>query len=189
MRRLVRGDVPLGISAICLLFFVLLLSACSGGSGPADDPRIRAIKQIRPVLGLPESSLEFIENTNMLNSPDGHWTVSAYRDSEGRKYYVENTTLRVVEIDGRGLLQGHAPTQAGEVLDALRARAQSIAGTVLPDFSSQQAKLTYEEGQKGDNYFFTWRDDDSPTALNRPFLQLAFTGSGELFAYYNTLSD
>lgn len=188
MRRSVRGDVSLGISVICLLFFALLLSACSRGSA-AGDPGIRAIEQIRPVLGLPESPLEFVENTDMLNSPDGHWTVSAYRDSEGRKYYVENTALRVVEIDGRALLQGHAPTQAGEVLNGLRARAQSMAGTVLPGFSLRQAELAYEEGQKGDNYFFTWRDMNAPGSLNRPFLQLAFRGSGELFAYYNTLSD
>lgn len=189
MRRFVRANVPFGISVICLLCFALLLSACSSGSGPADDPRIRAIKQLRPLLGLPESPLEFIENTSMTNSPDGHWAVSAYRDSEDRKYYVENTTLRVVEIDGRALLQAHAPTQPVDVLAGLRARAQSIAQVVLPDFSSRQAELTYEEGQKGDNYFFTWRDMNAPASFNRPFLQLAFQASGELFAYYNTLSN
>lgn len=175
--------------AILICAAILFLSACSKAPQPAADPRMRAIEQFRPVLALPELPLEFVQETGMVNSPDGQWQVAEFDDSQGRKYYVENTSLRVVEIDGRALLQGHAPTQPGAVMDPLRARAHEIAKAAVPRFSSLEAKLTYEEGNKGDNYFFTWRDDGSPTSLNRPFLQVAFTGSGDLFAYYNTLSD
>ena len=118
--------------------------------------------------------------------------IEVYRNEDLKRTVTAklgDAQVPVVEIDGRALLQAHAPTQPGEVLSGLQARAQSIAAAIFPDFSSRQAALTYEEGQKGDNYFFTWRDMNAPASFNRPFLQLAFRGSGELFAYYNTLSD
>jgi hypothetical protein len=175
--------------ALLIYAALLALSACSKAPQSAADLQIRAIKDLRPVLGLPDLPLQYVQETGMTNSPDGQWKVAEFDDSQGRKYFVQKDTGLVVEIDGRSLLQGHAPAQAGEVLTGLRGRAQSIAGTVLPGFSSRQAELTYEEGQNGDNYFFTWRDLNAPASFNRPFLQLAFRGSGELFAYYNTLSD
>jgi hypothetical protein len=162
---------------------LLAVSACSRAAKSAADLQIQAIQD------LPDLPLQYVQETNMTNSPDGQWKVAEFDDSRGRKYFVQKDTGIVVEIDGRALLQGHAPTQAEEVLTGLRGRAQSIAETVLPDFAARQAELTYEEGQKGDNYFFTWRDMNAPASFNRPFLQLAFRGSGELFAYYNTLSD
>ncbi|MGE5252005.1 MAG: hypothetical protein ACM3QS_17510 [Bacteroidota bacterium] len=168
---------------------LLALAACSTPGKPAGDAYIRAIENIRPVLGLPDLPLKFAGDTSMGNSPDGQWPVAAYEDTEGRKYYVEKTTARVVEIDGRALLAGHAPTQPAAVGDALRKRAETIVKNLFPNFASMQSRLTYEEGQKGDNHFFTWRDDSAPASFNRPFLQLAFQGqNGQLFAYYNTLT-
>lgn len=168
---------------------LIVLAACSSTAAPSGDLQIRAIEQIRPVLGLPDLPLKFVEDTSMANSPDGQWPVAAYQDTEGRKYYVEKTRARVVEIDGRALLAGHAPTQPAAVGDALRRRAETIVKNLFPNFASMQPRLTYEEGQKGDNHFFTWRDDTAPASFNRPFLQLAFQGkNGQLFAYYNTLT-
>ncbi|HEY5901964.1 MAG TPA: hypothetical protein VIU39_05380 [Anaerolineales bacterium] len=182
----IAGGWPAALLACAAL---LILAACSKAPQSSADAQVQAIKDIRPALGLPDLPLEFVQETGMTNSPDGQWPVAEFHDSQGRKYFVHTATGRVVEIDGRALLQAHAPTQPGEVLSGLQARAQSIAAAIFPDFSSRQAELTYEEGQKGDNYFFTWRDMNAPASFNRPFLQLAFRGSGELFAYYNTLSD
>lgn len=183
-------------------FAFLLLTACSSTTpspvpetarsenSQSDDAQVKAIQDIRPILGLPELPLEYVEETSMVNSPDGSWKVAMYKDGEGRKYFVETATNRVVEIDGRDLLPGHGtPVAGGMTEEELRTRAEKIARAAFPDFSSLQPKLTYEEGQKGDNAFFTWRDNYSPESFNRPFLQLAFLKNGQLFAYYNTLSS
>jgi hypothetical protein len=173
-----------------MLAFVFSCVACSAPSSASEDPQVEAIQAIRPRLGLPDLPLEYVEDTGMVNSPSGDWKVAAYQDSEGRRYFVRIETNRVVEIDGRNLLPEHGALIEGALTaEELRAGAEKIAGEVVPDFASLEPKLTYEEGQKGNNYFFTWRDDYSPISFNRPFLQLAFLKNGQLFAYINTLSS
>ena len=174
-------------SNIIWALLLLFLTACSTAPQPAVNPQVEAIEKIRPVLGLPDLPLEFVEETGMVNSPDGKWMVAMYKDGDGRKYFVEVETNQVVEVDGRDLLLKDITIDNTVTEDDLRVRAEKIANETLANFLSLQPKLTYEEGQKGDNYFFMWRDDYSPPSFNRPFLQLAFLKNGQLFAYYNTL--
>jgi hypothetical protein len=60
--------------------------------------------------------------------------------------------------------------------------------STTPDFEARVSGLTYDEGNKEENYFYTWRDDAQSGTLNRPFAQIGLHVSGELFAYYNTLT-
>ena len=182
-----RNTLAVSFSILAIAFS---FAACSAPSSASEDPQVEAIQAIRPLLGLPDLPLEYVEETGMANSPTGNWKVAAYQDSEGRKYFVQPDTNRVVEIDGRNLLPPHGAAIENALTDEeLRARAEKIAAAVISDFSSLQPKLTYDEGQKGNNYFFAWRDDYSPISFNRPFLQLAFLKNGQLFAYINTLSS
>src|SRR3972149_8649002 len=109
---------------ICLLFS---LAACSVSYQSIPNPQVEAIGDIRPILRLPDLPLEFVEETGMINSPTASWTVAAYRDSEGRKYFVEVEMNRVVEIDGRELLSKRA-TIVGALKPAeLRELAERMA--------------------------------------------------------------
>jgi hypothetical protein len=176
------------LSVFAMISLLVPAAACSGTPQPSKNPQVAAIQTICFALGLPELPLEYVEETNMVNSPDGNWRVALYQDSAGRKYYVEIGTNRVVEIDARDLLSRDTTGASALTLKELQNRAENMARAAFPDLSSLEPKLTYEAGQKGDNYFFTWRDDYSPASFNRPFLQLAFVKDGLLFAYYNTLS-
>ncbi len=160
-------------------------------SSPEQDAQatqIEAIDAIRALFGLPELPLEFIEMTTMINSPNGDLSVALYQDAEGRNYSVEPESNLVVEIDARAapssLSSGALPLSQ----DALRTKAETFIRGAIPDFESKRAGLAYEAGVKEDNYFFTWRAANSSGAINAPFVQIGLYKSGELFAYYNTLT-
>jgi Tol biopolymer transport system component len=149
---------------------------------------IEAIHAMGTILGLPELPLEFVETTTMINSPNGDLAVALYQDAEGRKYSVEPEKDLVVEIDARAVPSAIASDALPLSQDELRAKAEKLVRRAIPDFDSMQAGLSYEEGVKGDYFFFTWRAADSPGSMNRPFAQIGLHRSGELFAYYNTLT-
>ncbi|MEJ2303267.1 MAG: hypothetical protein P8Y14_17200, partial [Anaerolineales bacterium] len=149
---------------------------------------IEAIHAMGTILGLPELPLEFVETTTMINSPNGDLAVALYQDAEGRKYSVEPEKDLVVEIDARAVPSAIASDALPLSQDELRAKAEKLVRRAIPDFDSMQAGLSYEEGVKGDYFFFTWRAADSPGSMNRPFAQIGLYRSGELFAYYNTLT-
>jgi len=152
------------------------------------DAAIEAIQSIRSLLGLPDLPLAFIENAHMINSPSGDLPVAIYRDTEGRKYSVFQASNQVVEMDGRDALPIFARTPGAMTIDdGMRAKAKQIAASLLPDFESISSGLVYEEGAKGDYTFFTWRDHNAQTLLNKPFLQIGFYKNGLVFAFYNTL--
>lgn len=69
----------------------------------------------------------------------------------------------------------------------LRLKALGLFQVVIPDLEDRQASLEYEEGVKGDNYFYTWYAEIMPGEMSRPFAQIALHKSGVVFAYYNTL--
>jgi len=170
------------------VLLALALNGCSAVSQPASDARMEAIDAVRGALELPDLPLAFVNQTGMVNAPEPGLPVAMYSDNEGRKYYVAVESNTVVEIDGRALLSGHSPARSGVTAADLRARADRMARAAFPQGAFLLPLLAYEEGQKGNNYFFTWRDDSAPVSFNRPFMQLAFVGDGQLFAYYNTLS-
>ena len=173
-----------------LLIAAMIISqsvACSPAQEVPDQP-IDAINEIRKSLELPELPLEFVENTGMANSPSGRLEVANYRDSEGRIYSINTGTNQVVEIDARVILPNKYSDSLVVSSDEIKAKALVFAKTVIPNFDSLQPSLTFEEGGKVNNYFFSWYAEMGPGSMNRPFLQFGFHKSGLLFAYYNTLA-
>jgi hypothetical protein len=155
---------------------------------PTISPQVSAIEKIRTDLELPELPLAFVEKTGMINSPGGGLEVVIYQDSDGRKYSVNPETNQVVEIDARILLPKHgdAITQAFS-MEVLKSRAMKYIKAAIPDFDNLQSSWQYEEGGKGDVYFFTWYGEMTSGSMNRPLIQFGFHKNGLLFAYYNTL--
>jgi hypothetical protein len=176
-----------------ILTFSMIILVCMGCAPAADSasPQTDAIDQIRAALELPELPLEFVEKTGMLNSTGGNLEVAKYQDSEGRIYSVDGESNLVVEMDARILLPAKHGTSADTVTfsaEELKAKAMTYFKAAIPDFGSLQSSLQYEEGAKGENYFFTWYAVIKPGAMNRPFAQIGLHQNGLLFAYYNTLS-
>ena len=177
-----------------LVHFVsaLLVAGCAlTGRTPeaaTANPPTRAIDEIRVNLGLPELPLEFIEITGMLNSPDVDLQVALYTDVEGRRYSLDPRANQVVEIDARSTLSSIPLDRPALAQADLRAIAKRMVETTTPDFAARAPSLVYEEGNKGDQYFFTWTNDTQATVHMRPFAQIGMHVTGELFAYYNTLS-
>jgi hypothetical protein len=174
-------------SLLIAAMIISMLAACSPAKEVSNQPT-DVINEIRKSLELPELPLEFVENTGMANSPSGGLEVANYQDSEGRIYSVNPETNQVVEIEARAVLLNISPNAPALSPDEAKAKAMTFAQTVIPDFDALRASLQFEEGEKVDNYFFTWYGEMSPGSMNRPFLQFGLHKSGVLFAYYNTLS-
>jgi hypothetical protein len=173
------------------LIFIWLSTGCAPGKD-SPSPQTDAIHEIQTALELPELPLEFVEKTQMVNSTGGTLEVMKYQDAEGRSYFVESESSLVVEIDARALLPAKHERTSPDALalspEELKALAMEYFKAAIPDFDSLKSSWQYEEGSKGENYFFTWYKEISPGALNRPFAQIGLHQSGLLFAYYNTLA-
>jgi hypothetical protein len=158
---------------------------------PNSADQVAAIQSMMDLIGLPDLILEFIETTTMINSPNGDLTVMLYRDSMGRKYMVDPNTNRVVEVDARDLLSSFSSSGTSLTQTELRNKAEKLVAATTEDFDAINDELSYEEGVKGDLYFFNWLDQSSSGGqnqpINRPFAQVGLHVSGELVAYYNTL--
>jgi hypothetical protein len=173
-------------SIIALIITAFALVACSPEQD-STDPQAKAINEIRKALEIPALPLTYVETTTMVNSPDGGWEVAIYQDDAGRKYSVTPQTNHVVEIDARSLLQSIPSTMHSLSPNELKAKVMEYATATISDFDSLQASLQFEEGTKGDNYFFTWYAEMSSGSMNRQLVQIGLHKSGILFAYYNTL--
>jgi hypothetical protein len=174
------------IFILSAFFIALALAGCSPKQNSTDQ-QIGAINAIRLKLDLPGLPLKYIGITDMNNSPSGFLKVAQFQDTQGRNYSVDPLTDQVVEIDARSLLSS-IPADAPLLSEAdITAQAQKFIAAAIPGFATQQAGWTYEAGNKGDNYFFSWYGKSPAGAMNRPFAQIAIYKSGLLFAYYNTL--
>ena len=171
-------------AVLSAMIAVLVLAGCSSARDPA-DPQLKALNTIRTQLELPISPLEFVEMTFASNSPRS-LEVAVYQDSAGRKYYIDPLSNQVVEIDARSVLP-NIPPEAALMPEEIRAKALKFISATIPGFDTLQANWEYEEGNKGDNYFFSWYGEMGAGSFNRPFAQIAIHKSGILFAYYNTL--
>ncbi len=171
---------------ILVLWTVLTVVGCSPAQ-TSTNPQLGAINNIRTHLDLPDLPIEYVEASTMINSPSGDLKVAIYRDSEGRKYLVDPESSQVVEIDARAVLPSISPDTLTVSQEELRAKAEKYVAETITDFDTLQVELSYEEGKKGDSYFFTWYGANLSGANNRPFAQIGLHRSGVLFAYYNTL--
>ena len=172
--------------ALFIPLIVLVYMGCSSTLSPTYQ-QLEAIYTIRTIMELPELPLEFIKTTGMINSPSGNLKVALYQDPDGRKFYFDPETNQVVEIDARSILSDIPTNTASMSEKDLKVRAVEYITAIIPDFESLHKNWMYEEGNKGDYYFFTWYSEIEPGAMNRPFAQIGLHKSGVLFAYYNTL--
>lgn len=172
-----------------LLALIFLLAACSTAS-PATNSPLDAIENIRKLAGFPESDLIYMETTKMINSPSGDLQVDVYQDEEGRIYSVDPNSKMLVEIDARNLLGNPESGQPGNLISQteLERQAEEFVRSAIPEFSALQSELNYEMGGKGDYFFFTWRMANTEQYFMPPFIQLALTTNGDLFAFYNTVT-
>jgi hypothetical protein len=170
-----------------LALLVTSLTACSPASGSVDTPTA-VIRQIRSQLNLPQLPLEDIGSATMINSPSGNEAVINYQDSEGRIYSYDPALRQVIEIDARARLSKIPMDASAPPLIELRNEAKKFATATAPDFNALAGQLKYEEGNKGDNYFFSWSLGTNGNTFMPPFLQIALYKNGELFAYINTLA-
>ncbi len=174
-------------------FFVLVwiagITACGGQPQVAATPQ-EAIETARTVLGYSDSTLSEIGQTRMLNSPSNELQVMQYQDEEGRSYYVVPGSNLLVEVDGRALIGSIWMSQPGEPLsaEALAQRAEDIAGALVPGFEKLKDKLTYEAGEKGEFVFYNWRAPIEKGQFMPPFIQVAMSADGTVFAFYNTVT-
>ena len=173
--------------AVLLLFFAVpVLAGCSSEQETV-SPQIKAINDLRSALDLPTVSLEYVEMTTDINSPNGNLQVALYQDAAGRKFFVDPASNQVVEMDARALLDKLSPLTVSLSDENIRARALRFITAAMPGFESLQTRWTYEEGNKGDNFFFTWTDPGASGKSNPTRAQIAIQRSGLLFAYYNSL--
>ena len=174
------------ISVIPVILMALALASCSSKQNSTDQ-QIGAINAIRTKLDLPGLPLKYAGITNMANSPSGGLKVAQFQDTQGRNYFVDPGTDQVVELDARSLLSSIS-SEAPSMSEAdIKAQAQKFIAATIPGFETLQARWTYEEGNKGENHFFSWYGESAAGAMNRPFAQIGIHKSGLLFAYYNTL--
>jgi hypothetical protein len=174
------------LSAITALCMALASAGCSPKQNSTDQ-QLAAINAIRTKLDLPALPLKFIGPSDMANSPSGGLKVAQFQDTQGRNYSVDPATDQVVEIDARSMLStipADAPLKSEADITAM---AQKYIAATIPGFATLQAKWTYDAGNKGDNYFFSWYDKSATGSMNFPFGQIGIHKSGVLFAYYNTL--
>jgi len=174
------------ILTIAIILTIPKLEGCSSAQATTNQP-IDAINEIRQLLEIPELPLDFIEMTGMINSPSGNLEVALYQDSDGRKYFVNPETNQVVEIDARIILTDISPNTPTLSADELKAKAMEYIRATIYNFDSLQSSWQFEEGPKGDNFFFTWYGEIKLGSMNRPFAQIGLHKSGGLFAYYNTM--
>ena len=143
-----------------------------------------AMAAIRELMEAPELMLTFVETTLMINSPNADLVVAVLADDTGSEYSVDPATYRVVELAPviYAISGGTRLTQAD-----LRATAQAMAGRYLVGFSEIKDRLAYEEGAKGDNFFFRWEDPTISWTYNPPVFQVGLRVDGKLVSYLNTI--
>ena len=62
-----------------------------------------------------------------------------------------------------------------------------MAEHYLLGFNEIKDRLVYEEGAKGDNFFFRWEDPTLVWLYNPPVFQVGFSVDGKLVAFLNTI--
>jgi hypothetical protein len=139
---------------------------------------------IREFMESPDLTLNFIDLETMVNSTNADIVVAVFEDGTGTRYSVDPRDYRVLQLAPIVYALSDAPrlTQA-----ELRARAEAMAEHYLLGFNEIKDRLVYEEGAKGDNFFFRWEDPTLVWLYNPPIFQVGLRVDGELVAYLNTI--
>ncbi len=138
----------------------------------------RAVTAIHQIVDQPAGDITFVDRAVLAVSPDaGGHDVLVYEDQNGARYSVDETQYSLVKIEPSGLRFASGPTLSQDVLRQMAMQLALRSG----DFAQNEKTLALEEGQKDENYFFTWA---GPNGL---MLQIGIRADGTLFSYTNTL--
>ncbi|MFZ2097730.1 MAG: hypothetical protein WAV05_13955 [Anaerolineales bacterium] len=146
------------------------------------------INLIRQVMDKPDLELTFVGILNLANAP---WIDAAvYDDDIGTKYWVSIEGDRLAQIEPP--YAPEVPAMEVKSIDEVRPIAEQFAQNNSPQYAQFKSELTYEEGNKGDIYFFTWsyRNKDwtgTDWMMMPPFLQIGMSADGKISTYINTL--
>jgi DNA-binding CsgD family transcriptional regulator len=146
------------------------------------------ISQIRQFVNNPDLPLTYVGVGNLANAP---WIDAAiYTDNNGTKYWMAIAEGRLAQIEPP--YAPEVPAMEVKTIDEIRPIAEQFAYTNSPRYTELKSELTYEEGNKGDIYFFTWsyRNRDwtgTDWMMMAPFLQIGFSADGKITTYINTL--
>ncbi len=143
---------------------------------------------IRDILDQPDLPLTFDGVSNLANAP---WISTAvYVDEAGTRYSVAIDRSRLAAIEPASRIE--VPAIEVKPIEAVRLLAENFALEHSPNYTAMKDDLQYEEGGKGDIYFFTWRmqnKDWSGTSweMMPPFLQIGMSADGKIVTFNDTL--
>ena len=146
--------------------------------------------QIREILGNPDMPLTFQGIQELANAP---WvTAAGYVDDRGVIYWVAIDAGRLAGINLPPLYSVDIPAVDVKDIADVRLTVEKFASDSSLRFDELKNELLYEEGSKGDIYFFRWdygNKDWSGTswAMMPPFLQIGMSADGKLVTYINSL--
>jgi len=143
---------------------------------------------IRQVMAKPDLELTFVGVQNLANA---HWIDAAiYTDDVGTKYWIAIEDSRLAQIEPP--FAPEVPAMDVKSIDEVRPIAEQFAQDNSPLYMQLKSEVVYEEGNKGDIYFFTWsyRNKDwtgTDWMMMPPFLQIGLSADGKITTYINTL--
>jgi hypothetical protein len=143
-----------------------------------------AMEAIREFMESPDLTLNFIDLETMVNSMNADVVVAVFEDGTGTTYSVDPRDYRVLELAPIVFALSDAPRLSQA---ELRERAEAMAEHYLLGFNEIKDRLVYEEGTKGDNFFFRWEDPVLAWLYNPPIFQVGLRVDGKLVAYLNTI--
>lgn len=145
---------------------------------------------IRQVVNKPDLRLTFQTIQGTANAPGRN--AALYVDDTGTQYYVDLKTGRLVQFESNFPTHPNIPVNEKKSIEELRTIAEQFALTNSPHLPVLRSSLLYEEGGKGDFYFFRWdyRNKDwsgTDWMMMPPFLQVGLLANGDIATYINTL--
>jgi len=145
---------------------------------------------IRAATSRPNLRLTFRRVDGLANAP---WVEAAfYTDESGVEYAIGIEPPILAGITPNFPTHPQIPAEQTKSVDELRAIAEQFALAHSPRLAELKSALLYEEGNKGDIYFFRWdyRNKDwsgTDWAMMPPFLQVGVLADGQVAIYINTL--
>lgn len=143
---------------------------------------------IRAVLKQPDLQLNFVQVGNQANAP---WIKTAFYEDPAQNRYSVAIGKRVLVSIVPGS-RPNVPAVEVKPVESVRQIAEAFVRAQSPNFVKFQNQLVFEQGGKGDIYFFTWRLSNrdwskTPWKMMAPFLQVGMSADGKLVTLVNTL--
>ncbi len=145
---------------------------------------------IRAAMGNPDLRLTFRAVDGLANA--NRIKFAFYRDESGTEYAIGIEPPILAGITPNFPTHPQIPAEQTKSVDELRAIASQFALAHSPRLTELKSTLLYEEGHKGDIYFFRWdyRNRDwggTDWAMMPPLLQVGLLADGRVVIYLDTL--